>query len=172
MDPSDSSCLPDQLRSCELPSLARGLATVGDRRSPRFRCVPFRRDMVSDPGRVTAPRIAVPSMLPSTFPTGSASAIGGISWLNLTPHRIAVYASPGSSPSPMQHSLPGDALSSYPGRTCTGWNAPASPGALERLFAWLSRYRRLNIVFDREPDLFAAHIWIAMISIISRRVIA
>jgi hypothetical protein len=25
---------------------------------------------------------------------------------------------------------------------------------VERLFAWLSRYRRLNIVFDREPDLF------------------
>jgi hypothetical protein len=38
---------------------------------------------------------------------------------------------------------------------------------VERLFAWLSRYRRLNIAFDREPDLFAAHIWIAIISIIS-----
>ena len=43
---------------------------------------------------------------------------------------------------------------------------------VERLFAWLSRYRRLNIVFDREPDLFAAHIWIAMISIIARRLVA
>jgi transposase len=43
---------------------------------------------------------------------------------------------------------------------------------VERLFAWLSRYRRLNIVFDREPDLFAAHVWIAMISIISRRLAA
>ena len=131
MDPSDSSCLPDRLCSFELPSPARGLATAGDRRSPRFRRVPFRRDVVSDPGRVTAPRIAVPPMLPSTFPTGSASAIGGISWLNPTPHRIAVYASPGLSPSPTQHSLPGDALPSYPGRTCTGWNAPASPGALK-----------------------------------------
>jgi hypothetical protein len=39
---------------------------------------------------------------------------------------------------------------------------------VERLFAWLSRYR-LNTVFDRKPDLFAAHVWIAMISIISRR---
>jgi hypothetical protein len=27
-------------------------------------------------------------------------------------------------------------------------------------------------VYDREPDLFAAHIWIAMISIISRRLVA
>ena len=43
---------------------------------------------------------------------------------------------------------------------------------VERLFAWLSRYRRLNIVYDRTPDLFAAHIWIAMISIISRRLVA
>jgi transposase len=43
---------------------------------------------------------------------------------------------------------------------------------VERLLAWLSRYRRLNIVYDREPDLFAAHIWIAMISIISRRLVA
>lgn len=41
-----------------------------------------------------------------------------------------------------------------------------------RTQAWLSRYRRLNIVFDRAPDLFAAHIWIAMISIISRRLVA
>lgn len=42
---------------------------------------------------------------------------------------------------------------------------------VERLFAWLSRYRRLNIVYDRAPDLFASHIWIAMISIISRRLV-
>jgi hypothetical protein len=43
---------------------------------------------------------------------------------------------------------------------------------VERLFAWMSRYRRLNIVYDRAPKLFAAHIWIAMISIISRRLVA
>jgi transposase len=43
---------------------------------------------------------------------------------------------------------------------------------VERLFAWLSRYRRLNIVYDRAPDLFAAHIWIAMTSILSRRLVA
>jgi len=43
---------------------------------------------------------------------------------------------------------------------------------VERLFAWLSRYRRLNIVYDRAPDLFAGHVWIAMISIISRRIVA
>jgi transposase len=43
---------------------------------------------------------------------------------------------------------------------------------VERLFAWMSRYRRLNIVYDRASDLFAAHVWIAMISIISRRLVA
>ncbi|MFC7688627.1 IS5 family transposase [Paeniroseomonas aquatica] len=43
---------------------------------------------------------------------------------------------------------------------------------VERLFAWLSRYRRLNIVYDRAADLFAGHIWIAMASIISRRLVA
>jgi transposase len=43
---------------------------------------------------------------------------------------------------------------------------------VERLFAWMSRYRRLNIVYDRAPELFAAHIWIAMISILSRRLVA
>jgi hypothetical protein len=44
--------------------------------------------------------------------------------------------------------------------------------AIERLLAWLSRYRRLNVVFDREPDLFAAHVRIAMISLLSRRLVA
>ena len=43
---------------------------------------------------------------------------------------------------------------------------------VERLFAWLSRYRRLNIVYDRAADLLAGHIWIAMTSIIARRLVA
>src|SRR4051812_49593840 len=29
---------------------------------------------------------------------------------------------------------------------------------VERLFAWMSRYRRLNVVYDHAPELFAAHI--------------
>ena len=41
-----------------------------------------------------------------------------------------------------------------------------------RLFAWLGRYRRPNIVYVRAPHLFAGHVWIAMISIISRRIVA
>ena len=42
---------------------------------------------------------------------------------------------------------------------------------VERLFAWLSRYRRLNTVFDRQADLLAGHVWIAMISILARRLV-
>ena len=44
-----------------------------DARSLRFRRIPFRRDVVFDPGGVTAPRMTVPRMLPSMLMTGSAS---------------------------------------------------------------------------------------------------
>ena len=40
-------------------------ATAGQTRSPRFRRDPFVRDVASDPGRATAPRITAPHMLPS-----------------------------------------------------------------------------------------------------------
>ena len=76
-------------------------------RSPRFRRVPFLRDVVFDHGRASAPRIAVPHMLPSTLLTVSASATFELSRLNSTPHRIVMYASQPTSPPPTQHSLPG-----------------------------------------------------------------
>jgi transposase len=70
----------------------------------------------------------------------------------------------------LMHDIP---VSVSPGGTRDGQFLPNGiRGVVERLLAWLSRYRRLNIVYDREPDLFAAHIWIAMISIISRRLVA
>src|SRR5262249_28470972 len=37
-----------------------------DTRPPRFRCDPFARDVALDPGRASAPRMAVPHMLPSS----------------------------------------------------------------------------------------------------------
>ena len=65
------------------------------------------RDRVSDLGRAPAPRIAASDVLPSTLHTVSASAAFSLSRLNRLPHTIAVYASPRSSPSATQHSLPG-----------------------------------------------------------------
>ena len=76
-------------------------------RPPRFRRVPFLRDVFFDHGRASAPRIAVPHMLPSTLLTVSASASLELSRLNSTPHRIVVYASQPPSPPTTQHSLPG-----------------------------------------------------------------
>ena len=40
---------------------------------------------------------------------------------------------------------------------------------VERSFAWLSRYRRLNIIFERSTDHLVAFVAIAFISILARR---
>ena len=50
-------------------------AARSGKRSPRFRRVPFIRDVAQDPGRATEPRIAAPHMLPSTDENVSAPAI-------------------------------------------------------------------------------------------------
>src|SRR5258708_37363664 len=62
-------------------------AARSDARSPRFRRVPFVRDVALDPGRATAPRLSAPHMLPSAIVTASAPANSGISWLITTPPR-------------------------------------------------------------------------------------
>ena len=94
--------------SPRLPVAARiAGAIAGQTRSPRFRRDPFERDVASDLGRASAPRIAAPHILPSAVLSASAPAISVFSWLNPTPQSIAVYASPWSSPSTPQHSLPG-----------------------------------------------------------------
>ena len=106
--PSDSSSVPRQLRLLDFlsrPGIAQ--ATAGQTRSPRFQRDPSARDVASDPGRATVPRITAPHMLPSAVATASAPATSRISWLNPTPQTITVYASPWSSPSTTQHSLPG-----------------------------------------------------------------
>ena len=84
--PSDSSSVPRQLRLLDFlsrPGIAQ--ATAGQTRSPRFRRDPSVRDVASDPGRATVPRITAPHMLPSAVATASAPAISRISWLNPTP---------------------------------------------------------------------------------------
>jgi transposase len=40
---------------------------------------------------------------------------------------------------------------------------------VERSFAWLSRYRRLNTIFERSKEHRIAFVAIAFISILSRR---
>jgi hypothetical protein len=40
---------------------------------------------------------------------------------------------------------------------------------VERSFAWLSRYRRLNTIFERSKDHVIAFVAISFISILSRR---
>src|SRR5262245_34126513 len=51
--------------------------------------------------------MTAPHILPSASTTASAPATLCTSWLDPTPQTIAVYASPWSSPSTAQHSLPG-----------------------------------------------------------------
>jgi len=106
---------------------------AGQMRSPRFRRVPFVRDGVFDHGRASAPRIAAPHILPSTHPTVSASAGLCISRLNSPPHTIAVYASPLTSPSKTQNSLPGG---SYP------LPGPDSHRLDHASFAWRTKWTR------------------------------
>ena len=40
---------------------------------------------------------------------------------------------------------------------------------VERSFSWLSRYRRLNTIFERTKEHLVAFIEIAFVSILSRR---
>src|SRR5207247_2661232 len=97
-------------------------------RHPRFRRVPFVRDVFFDHGRASVPRIAGPHMLPSTLLTGSASAVLWLSRLNSTPHTIAVYASHPPSPATTQHSLPG-ARYGLPGPVSHRLDNASLPGA-------------------------------------------
>jgi hypothetical protein len=120
---------------------------LGEMRPPRFRRVPFIRNGVSDHGRAVAPRVTVRNMLPSTLSTASASATLSLSRLNIPLRMIAVYASRPPSPTTTQHSLQGGTLLPYPRRTFTGWNAPASPGALTVDFSLAGlRFGRLQAV--------------------------
>ena len=113
-------------------------------RPPRFRRLPFVRDVFFDHGRASVPRIAGPHMLPSTLLTGSASAVLWLSRLNSTPHTIAVYASHPPSPATTQHSLPG-ARYGLPGPVSHRQDNASFPGAqaIHSFFAarWIASLR-------------------------------
>ena len=42
---------------------------------------------------------------------------------------------------------------------------------MERSFAWISRYRRLNTIFERTEEHLVAFIEIAFVSILARRLV-
>src|SRR6266699_378771 len=108
-------------------------------RPPRFRRLPFVRDVFFDHGRASVPRIAGPHMLPSTLLTGSASAVLWLSRLNSTPHTIAVYASHPPSPATTQHSLPG-ARYGLPGPVSHRQDNASLPGAQAIHLSVMPRY--------------------------------
>ena len=130
--PTPPACLRGFARSGFPPRPAATNVVVGGQRSPRFRRVPFQRDVVFDSGRATAPRLGGAAHVAFSVSNRLGLCEIRLFGAQYTPHGIAVYASSSSSPTTTQHSLPGDALPSYPGRTFTGWTTPASPGALER----------------------------------------
>src|SRR6476619_1906057 len=96
------------------------------RRRPGFRRVPFVRDGIFDHDRASAPRIAVPHMLPSAGWTASASVTLTVSRLNSPPLTIAVYASWPPSPTDSRNTRYQAGAAPYLDRTSTGWNPPAS----------------------------------------------
>jgi len=114
------------LRFPPQPGAAR--AAAGDRRSPRFRRDPFVRDPVSDPGRAAVPRMAAPLMVPSTVWNASAPALKLLSRLNTDPTRLLCTLRRGRR-LPRRNTRYQAGATPYLDRTCTGWTAPASPGA-------------------------------------------
>ena len=104
------------------------VATAGQTRPPRFRRVPFGHDVVSDPGRATAPRMTAPHMLPSTILNASASAMSTISGLNTHPTGLLCTLRDRRRRRPRNTRYRAPATA-YSDRTFTGWNPPALPGA-------------------------------------------
>src|SRR5262245_57109143 len=98
-------------------------------RSPRFRRDPFARNVLFDPGGMTMSRISTLHMLRSAISDSLRSRGFIISWLYHTPRTTAVYASCSASPPPHATLASRRLARPYLGRTCTGWIAPALPGA-------------------------------------------
>ena len=78
-------------------------------------------------------RIATLHMLRSAISDSLRSRGLIISWLNHTPHATAVYASCSALPPPHATLASRRLARPYLRRTCTGWIAPALPGAFHLL---------------------------------------
>src|SRR5215210_9260702 len=90
-------------------------------------------------------------MWPSTVGTVSASAISRITWLNPTPHRLAVYASAAPLPVAPATLATRRLATPYLGGTCPRWIALASPSAHR-----LSSEARDAAVAGRGPEAIGA----------------
>jgi hypothetical protein len=88
-------------------------------------------DVAIDPGRASAPRVAVAAHIAFDLSHSLGPYIVVTFVAHSRPHTIAVYVSCSRSPTPTQRSLPGGPLRPYLGGTFTGWTAPAWPGARE-----------------------------------------
>src|SRR6516162_7305866 len=99
-------------------------ATRPGKRSPRFRRVPFGRDVALDPGRATEPRIAAPHVLPSASSTASASALLPFRGSSPHPTRLLCTLRRGRH-LPRRNTRYRAGATPYPDRTFTGWTSPA-----------------------------------------------
>src|SRR6202049_3551747 len=127
--PSDSSSVPRQLRLLDFlsrPGIAK--APAGHTRSPRFQRDPSVRDVASDPGRATVPRITAPHMLLSAVATASAPAISRFRGSIPHPKRSLCTLRRGRH-LPRRNTRYQAGATPFPDRTFTGWTTPASPGA-------------------------------------------
>lgn len=124
-----------------LPAVTRRhrMIAAGATRRPRFRRSPFERDVASDPGTATPPRVTVAHMLPSAVLTASASAMS--SFRGSIPHptrSLCTLRSDRRQPPRNTHYQAG--ATRYLSRTSTGWSTPASPGALRPLSPKVVRF--------------------------------
>src|SRR5262249_47500893 len=76
-----------------------------------------------------------------------------ISWLTPTPHAPAVYASCSASPPPHATLASRRLARPYLGRICTGWIAPALPGAF--LHSITSSARASSVGGTSRPSILA-----------------
>src|ERR1700751_1699951 len=96
---------------------------------PNFRCIPFARDVLLDPGRMAVPRLSALLMLRSTISTVSAPATCLFRGSITNPTQLLCTLRGRRYRRLTQHLLPGGPLRPYPDRSCSGWTAPAFVGA-------------------------------------------